>query len=409
MTDYEGVSRYMRRVQVGLLALILVGVGAGGGYVLGQKESHNTELAHTSVAFGSFWQAWDIINDNFFGTKDDTKRIDGAISGMVASLGDPYTLYLESKQDKLFRSDLEGSFSGIGAELAVHGGLLTIDSVLDDSPAQKAELKAKDTIMEIDGVKTSGLSFVDAIDKIRGEKGSTVLLTVGREGSEEPLKITVTRDTITVQSVKTDSIGPDKLVGYVKISQFGDDTTDLLTKALTDVKTSGKKSLILDLRNNPGGYLQSAADAIGMLLPSSVTSDKENLSKRVAVVEKDRDGKESRTYAGKDSILPTLPIVVLVDGDSASASEIFAGAMKDYGRAKVVGVKTFGKGSVQNLLKLQNGGSIKVTIAKWFTPLGNGIDKTGIDPDVVVELPEGVTASKDDVQVQKALEILSAQ
>jgi carboxyl-terminal processing protease len=408
MNDTQSMSQFVRRIQIGLLAIILVGVGGIGGYSLGQYDAKKA-TGHDDVAFNSFWQAWDIIDSNYFGDKDATKRVDGAIAGMVESLGDPHTLYLEAKQDKLFRSDLEGSFSGIGAELLVKSGVLMIDAVLDDSPAQRSGLKANDALIEIDGVKTSGLSFVDAIDHIRGEKGTTVTLTVGREGSDEALKVAVVRDTITVKSVKTDTLGENKDIAYIKISQFGEDTTALFAKALTDALDTSKKGLVLDLRNNPGGYLQGAVDDIGMLLPSKVSSDKDVLSGRVAVLERDRDGRETKTYAGTRSIAPELPVVVLVDAGSASASEIFAGAMKDYARAKVVGVKTYGKGSVQNLLKLKNGGSIKVTIAKWFTPLGTGIDKIGIEPDVVIALPDGVTSSTTDVQVQKALELLGTK
>ena len=228
MNDTQSMSQFVRRIQIGLLAIILVGVGGIGGYSLGQYDAKKA-TGHDDVAFNSFWQAWDIIDSNYFGDKDATKRVDGAIAGMVESLGDPHTLYLEAKQDKLFRSDLEGSFSGIGAELLVKSGVLMIDAVLDDSPAQRSGLKANDALIEIDGVKTSGLSFVDAIDHIRGEKGTTVTLTVGREGADEALKVPVVRDTITVKSVKTDTLGENKDIAYIKISQFGEESTKVLS------------------------------------------------------------------------------------------------------------------------------------------------------------------------------------
>lgn len=403
----------MRTVQIFLAVLILLSGGAVGGYLFAYSQQKVTtkggDSAHSAIEFNTFWNAWDVVHNNFFGSTDDTKQVDGAISGMVASLGDPYTLYFDPKQDQIFRSDLQGSFSGIGAELIMENGNLTIESVLDSSPAQKAGVQAKDVIIAIDGTKVAGMEFVDAITKIRGAQGSKVELTIIRPGKDGEQKISVTRDTITVKSVTTDTLGANKDIAYIKMSQFGQDTEALLKDAFTAVAGSNKKGLIIDLRNNPGGYLTTAADAIGMLLPDTINSTEQKLKDRVAVLERDKKGKENPYKATTAPILPTLPIVVLVDANSASASEIFAGAMKDYKRATVLGVKTFGKGSVQNLIKLDNGGSIKVTIAKWFTPLGVGIDKKGIDPDVTVALPEGVTPSTTDIQVQKALEILGSK
>jgi carboxyl-terminal processing protease len=415
MQDVERVvpsakfQKGMRAVQILLAVLILLSGGAVGGYMFAYSRlgvASGADAAHSKVQFSTFWKAWDVINDNFFGTADATKQVDGAISGMVASLGDPYTLYFDPKQDKLFRSDLQGSFSGIGAELAMDKGNLTVESVLEGSPALKANVQPKDIITEIDGSKVVSSDFADAIDKIRGPIGSKVVLTIIRAGEKADLKISVTRDTITVKSVTTDTLGTNKDVAYVKVNQFGQDTTALYKDALTAAAQSDKKALIIDLRNNPGGYLSSAADMIGMLLPDKIDSSEQKLKDRVAVLERDKKGNENPYKSTTAPILPTIPTVVLVNANSASASEIFAGAMKDYKRATVLGVKTFGKGSVQNLIKLDNGGSIKVTIAKWFTPLGVGIDKKGIDPDVVVALPDGVTPSTTDVQVQKALELL---
>lgn len=406
------ISNTLRTVQIVLGALILFAGGSIGGYAFAksqQKKDSGVPAEHSGVSLSSFWNAWDVLDSNFFGDLDNTKQVDGAISGMVASLGDPYTLYLDPKQDKIFRSDLEGSFSGIGTELVMKDGSLTVDSVLEGSPAQKAGVLPKDIILEIDGQKVAGMQFVDAIDKIRGPQGSTVSLTLLRADHDGNVKVTITRDTITVKSISTDTLGDQKDVGYIKINQFGQDTTTLVEAALKQAAKDNRKGLLIDLRNNPGGYLNSAADIIGMLLPDTVSSTEQKLKDRVAVLERDKKGNETPTKATTAAILPTVPIVVLVNANSASASEIFAGAMKDYKRATVLGVKTFGKGSVQNLIKLDNGGSIKVTIAKWFTPLGNGIDKKGVDPDVVVELPQGVTPSTSDVQVQKALQLLAEQ
>ncbi|MEZ0286995.1 MAG: S41 family peptidase, partial [Candidatus Paceibacterota bacterium] len=295
-------------------------------------------------------------------------------------------------------------FGGIGSELSVKSGQLVIMSVLDDTPSSRAGLRANDVIISIDGAETADMSFVDAIDKIRGDEGSTVKLSIGREGEEKALAIDVIRDVIVVKSVITDKLGTNKDIGYIKVNQFGQDTSQAFRQALVDAKDS--KGVVIDLRNNPGGYLNASLQMIGMVLPQTPTKGDAVLGRRVGVTEKDRDG-DKELPAGRDIILDTMPLVILVNEGSASASEIFAGAMKDYARAKVIGVKTFGKGSVQELQELGNGGSIKVTVAKWYTPLGTGIDGTGIEPDMVVELPEDVTASKDDVQVKKALEILT--
>lgn len=382
-----------------LVCVLLVTGGMGVGYALGREARSSQEKAD----LGTFWEAWGILDKKFFGDTSVDKRVNGAIAGMVAGLGDPYTLYLEPKQDQLFRDDLQGSFGGIGAELSVKGGRLVIVAALDNTPASKAGLKANDIISEIDGKPTAEMSFVDAISAIRGEKGSTLTLVIQR-GEEEPREVSLVRDTIVVESVTTDTLGAQKDIAYINVNQFGQDTATSFRAAL--VAAQGKKGLIIDLRNNPGGYLNASLQMIGMVLPKATASTEETLRNRVGVVEKGKKG-DSTLKAGNDVVADTIPIIVLVNEGSASASEIFAGAMKDYKRATLVGVQTFGKGSVQELQDLENGGSIKVTVAKWFTPLGTGIDGEGIAPDVTVALPADTAASTDDIQVQKALELLS--
>lgn len=408
------------RIAASVLSVAMI-LGAGGliGYRYGRYQSlrppggisntSNESGSTDGINFGTFWQAWNTVDANFYGSTDSKKRLDGAIAGMVSGLGDPFTDYLPPTQNKLFQSQLAGSFGGIGAELNVQSGVLIIVAPLSGSPAAGAGLKAKDIILKIDGADTGTLNFDDAVNKIRGPKGSVVTLTIARQGTEKPFDVKVTRDTVTVKSVTSDKLGVDKQIGYVKVNEFGQDTTALFQAALQEVKTNGAKGVIIDLRDNPGGYLQGAADDIGMLLPTNVISDKPALSKRVAVQERFKDGHQQDDPAGLTSILPDLPAIILVNGGSASASEIFSGAMHDYGRAKLVGSKTFGKGSAQNLFPLDNGGSVKVTIAKWFTPLGVGIDGKGLQPDVSVDLPTDVKPSTTDVQVQKALELLSAK
>jgi carboxyl-terminal processing protease len=399
-----------------LVVLIVVTVGFGGflaGFQYrGEAPANQSGLvqkllgrvaapssaAPDGVDLKLFWQAWNVVNDKYYGEKDTKKRLDGAIYGMVAALDDPYTLYFEPSENELFQSDLEGSFGGIGAELTMKNGLITVVAALEGTPADLAGVKGQDIILEIDGAKTDDLNFNEAILKIRGEKGTQVELTIARAGAEEPLKIKITRDTIVVKSVKTATIG-DGDIAYIKINQFGQDTVSSLQAALETAVADKKKGAVIDLRNNPGGYLDGAVRAIGMVIPD----------KPVAVLERFKDGTENPHKAENDAVAPTLPLVVVVNGGSASASEIFAGAMRDYKRATVIGTKTFGKGSVQDLVALDNGGSVKVTIAKWFTPLGTGIDGKGIEPDQVVELPKDAPLSQTDEQITKAIQIIRSK
>lgn len=398
-----------------LVLILLMGLAASSGYYyafarlnLNPAEVTSASPTGTKVDFGVFWQAWKLLDTKSFHQPDNTKRLDGAISGMTASIGDPYTVYLAPTESNLFQSQLEGSFGGIGAELVVRNQQLVVSSPLDGSPAEKAGLKAQDIITEIDGQKVADLNFNAAIAKIRGTKGTTVTLTLVRPASsDQPFKLTITRDTITVKSVKTESIGPDTSIAYVKVNEFGADTTSLFRAALQDAKSANKKGLVIDLRNDPGGYLDSAVAMVGMLIPDSVQSDQAKLKNRVAVLVRSKDGTEQAQSSHEAAILDTLPVVVVVNGGSASASEIFSGALRDYGRAKLVGAKTFGKGSVQDLTPLTNGGTMKITIAKWFTPLGTGIDGSGLQPDISVDLPDGQTISSSDAQITRALQVLA--
>ncbi|MEI6478229.1 MAG: S41 family peptidase [bacterium] len=392
-------------IYIGLVVLKARGYTSSGipAYILNGKNPDKSKQAD----LGLFWQAWNAIDSTYYGTANDNKRVEGAISGMVAGLGDPYTVYFPPSQNTLFQSDLQGNFGGIGAQLDVKDGLLTIESALDGTPAQKAGLKGGDIIVQIGDKKVAAMSFDDAINAIRGEKGSTVKLTIARAGAEKPLLVSLVRDTITVKSVTSSTLGDKKQFAYIKVNQFGSDTNGLLDAALHDAASKNEKGLVIDLRDNPGGYLDSAVEAIGRVIPRHPTETDSRLQERTAVVEKFKDGSQDVHTASDDPILDTIPMVVLVNGGSASASEIFAGAMRDYHRATLVGTKTFGKGSAQEVVPLSNKGSVKITVAKWFTPLGVTIDGKGLSPDVTVALPDGTPTSTTDAQVSKALEILT--
>lgn len=343
------------------------------------------------VDFSMFWDVWNIVKDNYYDKNvPDTQLFYGALAGIVDSLKDPYSVFMTPQDSSDFQSDLQGSFEGIGAEIAVKDSQLTIVSPLPDSPAIKAGLKPKDLVLAINGTSTQDMRLDQAVNLIRGSKGSTVVLSVFRDGFEAPRDFSIVRDSIVVKSV---SLEYRNNVAYVKVRQFNDDTVPLFDAALDEIGKRTTKGIIIDLRNNPGGYLQSAVDMVG-----------EWVGDKTAVIEKRRDGSEVRHASTRVARIGDMATTVLVDGGSASASEILAGALQDYGKATLIGTKTFGKGSVQDLVSLGDGSAIKITVAKWFTPDGRSIDETGIEPDVKVELSEEDFAADRDPQLDRAME-----
>ncbi|MFA6525972.1 MAG: S41 family peptidase [Candidatus Buchananbacteria bacterium] len=348
------------------------------------------------VNFNLFWQTWQTIKDRAY-DKDvpDTKLFYGSLQGMVASLGDPYSVFMTPSDATQFQDDLKGNFDGIGAEIAVKSNQLIVVSPLDDSPAMKAGLKPKDWILKINGTSTEGMSSSEAVTLIRGKAGTEVILTVFRDGFKEPKEFKIVRAPITVKSVSLEYLSNGQ-IAHIKVRQFNDDTVPLLDSAINNITArSGVNKIILDLRGNPGGYLEAAVQMAG-----------EWSGDKVVVSEKNRDGVETPHVAGKLARLAEYRTIVLVDGGSASASEIVAGALKDWGKAKIVGMKTFGKGSVQDLTDLPDGSEIKLTIAKWFTPNGVNIDEQGIEPDVKIDLTEEDYNKDKDPQLDKAVELL---
>jgi len=404
----------LRGATVAFAIVLIAGMTGVGGYYVGRVSSgvapsnvFNTKnTSGSKVDFSTFWQAWNDLSANYDGTPDSQKELDGAISGLASSMGDPYTVYFPKTANEDFQTNLQGSFGGIGAELDVQNGLLTVVDTLEGTPSRQAGLKTGDVITKINGVTTSNMNFNDAVDDIRGTNGTKVTLTIVRQGTADPFAVTMTRATVTVKSVETQSIGTNNAIAYIKVNQFGADTAGLFQSALQDAVNSGKKGAVIDLRDNPGGYLDTAVSMIGMVLPDTINSSQPHLKARIAVEERDKQGQETDTPAVQKAIAPNLPLVILVNGGSASASEIFSGAMIDYQRATVLGTQTYGKGSVQNLLPLNNGGSIKVTIAKWFTPLGIGINGKGITPTTVVTLPADTATSTTDAQATQAVNLL---
>ncbi|MDR1970070.1 MAG: S41 family peptidase [Candidatus Nomurabacteria bacterium] len=332
------------------------------------------------------------LSRGFDGDLDKKKLIQGAAAGMAAATGDPYTAYFTAEEAKELSADLNGSFTGIGIELGQNSEQqLEIVSPLDDSPARAAGLKAHDVITAINGESSIWWAPEKAVSKIRGEAGTTVKLTILRDGKTQDYS--VMRAKITVPSVTSEIIGN---IGYMRISRFGDDTTNLVRQAAKNLKDRGVKGVILDLRGNGGGYVDTAVNVASLWLKSGTTIVEERSKGKIIKTEK----------AHGDTILENIRTVVLVDGGSASASEIVAGALRDNGVATLVGTTTYGKGSVQELSPMISGATLKITIARWHTPKGKNIEGNGLEPDIKIEMTAEEYNAGNDLQRVKALEIL---
>ncbi|PIP51589.1 hypothetical protein COZ61_01820 [Candidatus Berkelbacteria bacterium CG_4_8_14_3_um_filter_33_6] len=329
------------------------------------------------------------IENNYVGGEiQRNKIIDGLLAGIVQGLGDPHSSYLSQEESKNLVLELDGRFDGIGIEINLEDGKLVIISPIKNSPAEKAGLKTKDIILKIDNKNSQEVSLSEAISLIRGPKGSKVKLLI-EKSDHQAKEYEITRDTIKYDSVNSKIIERNgKRNLYIEIIQFGSDTSDLFEKVVKDNNLKNIDRIILDVRGNPGGYLDSSVDIASYWIDG------------VVVKEKDKNGKVDELKSTKKNILNGIKTVVLVNSGSASASEIVAGALQDEGRVKILGEQTYGKGSVQKLEELSNGGSLRLTIAKWLTPKNQEIDKNGIKPDVVVEKQDNV-----DNQLEKALDI----
>ncbi len=404
----KNLSKYLPAVAV----FVCAGIIFTGGYFIGNRnidkisqvaspQLANTESSTTEkVDFSPFWKAWSILDTNFVGASSTDKNTDqekvwGAIEGLAASYGDPYTTFFPPEDLKTFEDDIQGNFEGVGIEIDVKDGILTVVSPLKGTPADKAGMRAKDKIIKIDNKSTQGMSSQEATKLIRGPKGKEVVFTVIRDGAEKQIK--VIRDVIDIPIVITTK--RDDGVFIIQITSFSANSADKFRDALREFVNLKSDKLILDVRGNPGGYLEASVDIASWFLPASavvVSEDFGNKNKPAEVF-------KSKGY---DIFTDNLKMVMLVDGGSASASEILAGALKEHKVATLVGEKTFGKGSVQELIPLTDDSSIKVTIAHWLTPNGVSLSKNGVDPDVVVKMTEADRLEKKDPQLNKAVEIL---
>jgi carboxyl-terminal processing protease len=369
---------------------------------VGQKPPSGT-VTDKNIDFAEFWNVWTDLKAHFYKQPVDDKTLFyGALRGMTEAVGDPYTNYFEPVDAAEFSNDLKGEFSGIGAEIGTKDGELQIVAPLPDSPAEKAGVKARDRILKIDGEESLTMPVEEAVSKIRGPKGTTVTLHLGRlpEGSATGTKaipqtfdVTITRDTIVVHSVKV--VSKENGIYVIEIHNFNSDTEEGFTKAVDEVVQKNAKGVIIDVRNNPGGYLDKAISVAGEWLPDQL------------VVQQRERGTITERYKGTGrGKLKGIKTVVLINEGSASASEILAGALQDSGTATIVGKTSFGKGSVQDYLEYADGSALKVTIAEWLTPNGRSIAHEGIKPDVEVEVtPEDINAERD-AQLEKAIELL---
>ncbi len=394
----ETVPKKRRNPQISLLNAVLISLFVGSmGFIVGTRAndlqvSFGGKASASRLDLSSLDDVYQVLRKQYDGTLDPQKLVDGAKHGLVEATGDPYTVYFNKKEADEFQGDLEGSFQGIGAELGKRNDALVVISTLDESPAKKAGLLAGDVIVSVNGEDTNGWSVEKTVNKIRGDKGTVVKLMILR-GDQGVKEFAITRQAITNPSVRSEVTADN--IGILRISRFGEDTASLSSMAAQEFKSKGVKGVIVDLRGNGGGYLDAARDLASLWL-----TDKVVVTERVG-------GKVTDTLrSGNDAPLAGIKTVVLVDGGSASASEILAGALSDNGAATLVGEKTFGKGSVQTIVDLGSGGQVKVTIAKWYTPNGKNISKEGITPKVVVDLTDQDLNSGNDPQKAKALELL---
>ena len=355
-----------------------------------------------NVDFAPFWKAWNLINEKYVPasttseTVGDQEKVWGAIKGLTSSLGDPYTVFFPPVESELFESDIRGNFEGVGMEVVAKDGAITVIAPLKDSPAAKAGIMAGDRIIKIDSQETGNLSTEDAVGIIRGPKGTRVTLTIFRNGEREPFDIKVTRDVIGIPTIDTKELPGGIFV--IELYSFSAQSPNLFRTALREFILSNNDKLILDLRGNPGGYLEAAIDMASWFLPSS----------RVVVRADFGQSRGEKVYRSKgyDIFSEDLKFVILIDKGSASASEILAGALAEHGRAILVGDRTFGKGSVQELVNITSETSLKVTIARWLTPNGLSISQDGIEPKFIVKYSPTDREAGRDPQLEKAIEIL---
>jgi len=383
-----------------LVALIALGGSFFAGVLIGiQKEKASIppqplptgidEGIPPEITFSIFWDVWNKINEKYvtLNGPTDTEKIYGAIEGLVGSLDDPYSVFFPPKESEYFESEIQGKFEGVGMEVSMRDDILTVVAPLKNTPAEKAGIKAGDKVIKIDDTTTMNLTVDESVDLIRGEGGTTVVLTIVRGDENEPIKISVVRGVIEIPTIKTEA--REDGVFVIELYSFSATSSYLFRDALREFIESGYDKLVLDLRNNPGGYMEAAIDMASWFLPAGKTVVKETF----------RDDEEEKIYRSKgyDIFTDNLKFAILINQGSASASEILAGALSEYDKATLVGEKSFGKGSVQELIPITEKTSLKITVAKWLTP------------DVKVEFTKEDFEAGRDPQLEKAVKILKSK
>ncbi len=409
--DKGGLIKYLLAVVV--LALFL-GTTAFAAYTLGYKagianprtvvveELTNIEQPPDSepkIDFSIFWEVWDQLREKHPGFEDIDKQtlVYGAVKGLTNALGDPNTVFFTPSESKRFGEDISGSFSGIGIEISIRDDQLVVVAPLAKSPAEKAGLQAGDIILAIDGDSTKGITIDEAVDKIRGVKGSTVELTIRRAEESEVRTFPIVRQEIQVPSVEARKLEDGIL--YLRIHNFSANTPLMFYTELLKNAFDPTRGVVLDLRNNPGGFLDIGIEATGWFIGND----------KLVVTEQFSSGEENPFYSRGSGPLKELPLVILVNEGSASAAEIMAGAIRHHRGTKLIGTPTFGKGTVQQFDQLSDSSSIKVTVANWLLPNGDLIEGAGLQPDITVEQPEDDIINGSDTQLQKAVEVLKSQ
>ncbi len=413
LTETEGKSK-ANLLGVGLAVLLSAaaffsGFQLGGGQVAeAQNEASlfsffSTQPAQPDEAdLTEFWRVWDLMEEKFVNSSSTATvsvedRIQGAIDGLVGSYDDPYTVYLPPQEAAQFEEDISGEFSGVGMEVGLRDGFITVIAPLPNTPAERAGIVAGDIVTKIDETSTDGMGIDAAVKLIRGERGTEVVLTVAREGEMDFKEISVIRDLIDIPTIATEQEGD---VFIISLYSFNAISEQKMQEALREYVRSGADKLVLDLRGNPGGFLQSAVAIAGYFLPAGKVVVRESFGENTEEEVYRSSGRTMREMAPEE-------MVVLIDGGSASASEILAGALQEHGVAVLLGENTFGKGSVQELVDLPDRASLKVTIARWFTPDGTSISDGGLTPDIEIERTPQQIVEDIDPQLEAAIEYLN--
>jgi carboxyl-terminal processing protease len=384
------------------VVVFFIGVYVGGGKSYAPNQALNDERAVTKDQFDSFWKAWHILDEKFVEAASTTaqQKVYGAIQGLASSYEDPYTVFFPPVESKQFEEDIAGNFEGVGMEIGIKDKQLQVVTPIKGSPAERAGVKSGEYILKIDDKSTVDMSVDAAVKLIRGKGGTTVKILFFAKGGSKPIERSIVRDVINIPTLET-STKPGGIF-VIRLYSFTAQSHNLFRDALREFVISGSHKLILDLRGNPGGYLDAAWDMASWFLPTGTTVVTEDFGK---------NGSPSVYRSKGYDIFSThkLNMYILVDGGSASASEILAGALKENGVAKLVGTKTFGKGSVQQLVPITSDTSLKVTIARWLTPKGHNLSHDGLEPDYRVEVTDKDIQDKNDPAMNKAVELLSKE